>query len=53
MLDQFSRTELLLEKKKIEKLSKTKVAVFGIGGVGSFCSRRISKSRSRKVRISR
>lgn len=36
MLDQFSRTELLLGKEKIEKLSKTKVAVFGIGGVGSF-----------------
>lgn len=36
MLDQFSRTELLLGKEKIEKLSQTKVAVFGIGGVGSF-----------------
>ena len=36
MLDQFSRTELLLGKEAIEKLNKSKVAVFGIGGVGSF-----------------
>ncbi len=36
MLDQFSRTELLIGKEGIEKLQKAKVAVFGIGGVGSF-----------------
>lgn len=36
MLDQFSRTELLIGKENIEKLNKSKVAVFGIGGVGSF-----------------
>lgn len=36
MLNQFSRTELLIGKKGIEKLQKSKVAVFGIGGVGSF-----------------
>ncbi len=36
MLDQFSRTELLIGKEKIEKLKNSKVAVFGIGGVGSF-----------------
>ncbi len=36
MLDQFSRTELLIGKEGIEKLSKSKVAIFGIGGVGSF-----------------
>lgn len=34
MLSQFSRTELLLGKCAIEKLSKSRVAVFGIGGVG-------------------
>lgn len=32
----FSRTELLLGKEAIEVLSQKKVAVFGIGGVGSF-----------------
>lgn len=36
MLDQFSRTELLIGKQGLEKLSKAKVAIFGIGGVGSF-----------------
>ena len=36
MLEQFSRTELLIGKKAIEKLNKTKVAIFGIGGVGSY-----------------
>ena len=36
MLNQFSRTELLIGKEGIAKLNKAKVAVFGIGGVGSF-----------------
>ena len=36
MLNQFSRTELLIGKEGIEKLKDAKVAVFGIGGVGSF-----------------
>ena len=35
-MNQFSRTELLIGKEGIEKLQKAKVAVFGIGGVGSF-----------------
>ena len=35
-LNQFSRTELLIGKQGVEKLQKAKVAVFGIGGVGSF-----------------
>ena len=36
MLNQFSRTELLIGKDGEEKLKNAKVAVFGIGGVGSF-----------------
>ena len=36
MLNQFSRTELLIGKQGIEKLQNAKVAVFGIGGVGSY-----------------
>ena len=36
MLNQFSRTELLIGKEGIEKIKKAKVAIFGIGGVGSF-----------------
>jgi len=36
MLDKFSRTELLIGKEGITKLQDAKVAVFGIGGVGSY-----------------
>ena len=36
MLNQFSRTELLLGKEAMEKLANSRVAVFGIGGVGSY-----------------
>lgn len=36
MVNQFSRTELLIGKEGIQKLQNAKVAVFGIGGVGSF-----------------
>lgn len=32
----FSRTELLIGEDKLNKLKKTKVAIFGIGGVGSY-----------------
>lgn len=34
MENQFERTEMLLGKKAVEKLKKSRVAVFGIGGVG-------------------
>ncbi len=33
---QFSRTENLIGKESLEKLKKTRVAVFGIGGVGGY-----------------
>ncbi|MCX5781049.1 MAG: tRNA threonylcarbamoyladenosine dehydratase [Firmicutes bacterium] len=36
MLHEFSRTELLIGKEALEKLAASTVAVFGIGGVGSF-----------------
>ena len=36
MLEQFSRTELLIGKEGINKLNNSKVAIFGIGGVGSY-----------------
>ena len=35
-MNQFSRTELLIGKEQIEKLNNAKVAVFGLGGVGSY-----------------
>ena len=36
MLNEFSRTQLLLGKEAMEKLKNSTVAVFGIGGVGTF-----------------
>lgn len=36
MQDQFSRTELIIGKEGIEKLKDSKVAIFGLGGVGSY-----------------
>ena len=36
MLNQFSRTQLLLGQTAIERLQGSRVAVFGIGGVGGY-----------------
>ena len=36
MLNQFSRTELLLGKNAMEALENKRVAIFGIGGVGGY-----------------
>ena len=36
MLNQFSRTQLLLGAEAMEKLKGARVAVFGIGGVGGY-----------------
>lgn len=36
MLDRFSRTKLLIGEDGVEKLKNSTVAVFGIGGVGSY-----------------
>ena len=44
MLNQFSRTELLLGKEAMEKLSKSRVAVFGIGGVGGYVCEALVRS---------
>lgn len=44
MLDQFSRTELLFGKKAMDRLSSSRVAVFGIGGVGGFTVEALARS---------
>lgn len=44
MSDQFSRTELLLGKAALEKLHSSKVAVFGIGGVGGYAVEALARS---------
>ncbi|MCD8068688.1 MAG: tRNA threonylcarbamoyladenosine dehydratase [Lachnospiraceae bacterium] len=44
MLNQFSRTELLLGKDGMERLSASCVAVFGIGGVGGYAVEALARS---------
>ena len=44
MLNRFSRTELLLGKEAMERLSKARVAVFGVGGVGGYTVEALARS---------
>ncbi len=44
MLNQFSRTEALIGKEGIRKLQKARIAIFGIGGVGSFVVEGLARS---------
>ncbi|MDO4622343.1 MAG: tRNA threonylcarbamoyladenosine dehydratase [Eubacteriales bacterium] len=44
MLNQFSRTELLLGKSGMERLENSRVAVFGIGGVGGYVCEALVRS---------
>ena len=44
MLNQFSRTQLLLGQEAMESLHKKKVAVFGIGGVGGYVCEALVRS---------
>ena len=44
MLNQFSRTELLIGSEGIETLKNARVAVFGIGGVGGYAVEALARS---------
>lgn len=44
MDEKFSRTEMLIGNDGMEKLSRAKVAVFGLGGVGSFVCEGLARS---------
>lgn len=44
MLDQFSRTELLLGREGLERLARARVAVFGLGGVGGYAVEALARS---------
>lgn len=44
MLNQFSRTELLVGKENMERFRKARVAVFGIGGVGGYTVEALARS---------
>lgn len=43
-MEQFSRTELLLGEEAMEKLKRSRVAVFGIGGVGGYVVEVLARS---------
>lgn len=44
MLNQFARTELLVGKEGMQRLKNARVAVFGIGGVGSYVVEALARS---------
>lgn len=44
MTEKFSRTQLLIGKEGIEKLAKSRVAVFGVGGVGGYATEALARS---------
>lgn len=44
MLNRFSRTELLLSKEGMEKLNAARIAIFGLGGAGSYAAEAFARS---------
>ncbi len=44
MINQFSRTQLLLGKEAMEKLAGARVAIFGIGGVGGYTAEALART---------
>ena len=44
MINEFSRTELLLGAEGISRLKNSSVAVFGVGGVGSYTAEALARS---------
>lgn len=43
MIHRFSRTELLLGAENMQKLKQSKIAIFGIGGVGSYVAEGLAR----------
>ena len=44
MIDQFSRTEILIGSEAVNALHKSRVAVFGVGGVGGYAAEALVRS---------
>ena len=44
MMNEYSRTELLIGTKAMERLKKASVMIFGVGGVGSHCVEALARA---------
>ena len=51
MNDIFQRTQLLVGPEAMERLAKSRVIVFGVGGVGSWCAESLVRSGIRQLTI--
>lgn len=51
MQEEFSRTQMLLGEAALQKLSGSKVAVFGVGGVGGFAAQALARSGVGKIEL--
>ncbi len=49
MINQFSRTELLIGSDGLEKLNNSKIAIFGVGGVGGYVCEALARSGVKEV----
>ena len=51
MQEEFSRTQMLLGENALKKLAGSKVAVFGVGGVGGFAAQALARSGVGKIEL--
>ena len=51
MKEEFNRTAMLIGEDNVEKLSHASVALFGLGGVGSYCAEALARCGIGKIMI--
>ncbi|MBR0449359.1 MAG: tRNA threonylcarbamoyladenosine dehydratase [Clostridia bacterium] len=51
MKEEFNRTAMLIGEENVEKLSHASVALFGLGGVGSYCAEALARCGIGKIMI--
>ena len=44
MREEFCRTEMLLRREAMDRLARSRVAVFGVGGVGGYVCEALARS---------